>query len=446
MRRSLAMSDLLPDPTALEGEEPPTEGPLQIETPRWAIPLLQPARYKGAWGGRGSGKSHFFAELVVDYCIAYPGLRIACVREVQNSLKQSVKLLIEDKIKALGVGHLFAVGATEIGTPGGGIIVFMGMQNHTAESIKSLEGFDILWFEEAQSASAFSLSILRPTMRKNTSEIWASWNPRKQNDPFDALLRGEYPPPRTVVVKANYTDNKWFPQVLREEMEYDKRRDPNRYAHVWLGDYQTMTQARVFSNWRVEEFETADDARFMFGADWGFAIDPTVLVRCYIKERTLFVDHEAWKIGCEVDHTPALFAGSDTRSPPRWKNPYGWPGIEGAMRWPLRADSANPQTISYLRRQGFDNISKSIKGVGSVEEGIEFLKSYDIVVHPRCTHVVDELSTFSYEIDKRTEEVLPKLSDKKNHTIDSLRYAVEPLRHAPAPAVFSTYGQAMYAR
>jgi phage terminase large subunit len=416
------------------------DGRLRIVTPRWATPLLGPARYKGAWGGRGSGKSHFFAELAIDYSVSFPGLRVVCVREIQNTLRQSVKRLIEDKIIALGVQSSFNVGSTEIGTPGGGIIIFTGMQNHTAESIKSLEGFDILWFEEAQSASAFSLGLLRPTMRKDTAEIWASWNPRNADDPFDALLRGEHPPPRSKVVKVNYTENKWFPRVLREEMEYDKRRDPDRYAHVWLGEYQRKSQARVFRNWTVDDFETPADARFMFGADWGFAVDPTVLIRCFIKGRTLFVDHEVWKIGCEVDFTPALFAGYDTRDPPRWRNPYGWPGIPGALKWPLRADSANPQIISYMRRHGFDNITKSIKGPGSVEEGVEFLKSYDIVVHSRCPHVADELATYSYEIDKRTEEVLPVLADKKNHTIDSLRYAVEPTRHAPAKPVFATYG------
>jgi len=432
-----------------EYEPPPQEAPrrvLRIKTPRWALPLLGDSRYKGAWGGRGSGKSHFFAELAVDYCMTHPGARIVCLREIQNSLRQSVKRLIEDKIVSLGVGHYFNVGAATIATPGDGIMIFSGMQNHTAESIKSLEAFDVAWFEEAQSASAFSMGLLRPTLRKDTSEIWASWNPRAPDDPIDNLLRGEFPPPRSRVVKVNYNQNPWFPQVLKEEMEYDKRRDPDRYAHVWLGEYQKTSQARVFKNWRVDDFETPADTRFMFGADWGFAIDPTVLVRCFISGRTLFIDAEVWKIGCEVDHTPALFAGHDMRKPPRWDNPYGWEGIAGSMKWPLRADSANPQTISYMRNRGFDNISKSIKGVGSVEEGIEFLKSYDIVVHSRCKHVIDELSTYSYKIDKRTEEVLPVLEDSKNHTIDSLRYAVEPLRHAPAKPVFSTYGSGAYGR
>jgi phage terminase large subunit len=376
------------------------------------LPLKEAARYKGAHGGRGSGKSHFFAEQLIIHCLEHPGLRAVCLREVQQSLKQSSKLLLEDKIVLFRVGNQFRVLEDRIETPGDGIIIFQGMQNHTAESIKSLEGYDIAWFDEAHRASKFSLGLLRPTLRKQHSQLWFSWNPNSDSDPVEELLRGPERPKDSIVVEANYSDNPLFPDVLREEMEYDKRRDPDRYAHVWMGKYQVASEARVFRNWRIEEFETPRDARFYMGADWGFAVDPTVLVRCFISGRTLFVDFEAWKVGCDIDHTPALFAGGSSE----WQNPYGWQGIPGAHDWPIIADSSNPQAISYLKRFGF-NIEPAIKGVGSIEEGITFLKSYDIVVHPRCKHVADELATYSYETDKKTEEVLPKLADKKNHCV-----------------------------
>src|SRR5690606_4760093 len=153
------------------------------------------------------------------------------------------------------------------------------------------------------------------------------------------------------------------------------------------------------------------------------------LIRSYIEGRTLFVDREAYKVGCEIDYTPALFAGSDTRTPPRWENPWGWQGIPGSMRWPITADSARPETISYMQRKGF-NIAPAKKGAGSIEDGIEFLKSYDIVVHPDCLHTIDELTLYSFKVDKLTDEVLPVLEDKKNHVIDALRYAVENLRRS----------------
>ena len=410
-------------------------------------PLLYPKRYKGAKGGRGSGKSHFFADNLVESFIYEPALRAVCIREVQLSLKQSVKLLLEDKIQRFGMGHILKVLEDKIISRSGGIIIFQGMQNHTAESIKSLEGFDRVWVEEAQTISAHSLELLRPTMRKDDSELWFSWNPHSAKDPIEKLLVGDKEEPplieaaKRTVVEANYYDNALLPEVLRDEMIRDRARDPDKYAHVWLGKYQKLSQARVFRNFRVEEFETPADARFMFGGDFGFSVDPTVLIRMFIKGKYLFIDYEAYKVGCEADHTPALFAGTDPQG--RWPNPYGWTGIPGATRWPMRLDSANPQMISYLRRHGFQNISPSIKGPGSIEEGIEFLKSFDIVIHPRCKHVADEFSTFSYKIDKKTNEVLPELEEQKNHTIDSARYCIEPLRRASSGVVVSSYGSSV---
>lgn len=402
---------------------------LRPQVPRAFVPLLQPARYKGAHGGRGSGKSHFFAEMLVARCVAQKTDAV-CVREIQKSLKQSVKKLVEEKIRALGVADQFEILDAEIRCPHGGLIIFQGMQNHTADSIKSLEGYDIAWVEEAQSLSQVSLDLLRPTIRKPGSELWFSWNPKNKTDPVDVLLRGDELPPGAVVVQANYLDNPWLPDVLRADMEFDRRRDPDKYAHVWLGGYDEKGETRVFRNWTVEEFEAPKDAVHRFGADWGFAIDPTVLIRCHIDGKKLFVDYEAWMVGCEIDNTPALFDS-----------------IPESRRYLITADSARPETVSYMQRNGYPKIVPAIKGPGSVEDGIEFLKTFDIVVHPRCQHVIDELTLYSYKTDPRTEQVLPELEDKNNHTIDALRYACEGARRAakakPVEEVrdYSSYGE-----
>lgn len=405
---------------------------LKLETPRAFLPLLKPSRYKGAYGGRGSGKSHFFAELLIERAILQPGLRAVCVREIQERIKQSVKRLIEDKIAALGVGSIFKVQEKLIETPGNGMIIFQGMQNHTAESIKSLEGYDVAWVEEAQALSGKSLDMLRPTIRKPKSELWFSWNPTRENDPVDVMLRGkqmDLDPSLAddyddwaIVREVNYTDNPWFPAVLQAELESDKRRDPEKYAHIWLGQYQQRSEARVFKNWRIGlESEFNEPDRFYYGADWGFSIDPTVLVRCYVSGRTLYVDREVYKVGCKIEDTPALFDTIDNGH---------------ARHWPVIADSARPETIAHMRDHGYTKMVPAKKGAGSVEEGIEFLKNYDIVVHPSCKNTIDELSLYSYETDKRTQEVLPKLADKKNHVIDALRYSVENLRRAnPSPSI-----------
>ena len=397
---------------------------LKIETPRWFAPLLKPARYKGAYGGRGSGKSHAFAEALVEAHIIDPNRSTVCVREVQRSLNQSVKRLIEAKIEALGASAYFEIQESVIkARHGQGRIIFQGMQNHTADSIKSLEGYDCAWVEEAQSLSQRSLDLLRPTIRKPGSELWFTWNPRAETDPIDALLRADRVPPDAKVVRVNYTDNPWFPAVLRSELEYDRKRDPDKYRHVWEGEYLRNSERRVFKNWRVEEFEAAPDAVLRFGADWGFAVDPTVLVRCHIVGRTLYVDHEAYMVGCEITDTPTLFAS-----------------VPGSERWPIVADSARPETISHMRRNGYPKIMGAVKGPRSLEEGVEWLRSHDIVVHPRCVHLIDELTLYSYKADPLTGAVLPVLEDRDNHVIDALRYACESARRTAAAKPVAAVG------
>jgi phage terminase large subunit len=389
---------------------------LVIETPRVFLPLLEPARYKGVHGGRGSGKSHFFAELMIERQIA-ERIDAVCIRENQKSLDQSVKKLLENKIEKMNAGAYFDVQDKRILGANGGRIIFQGMQNHTAESIKSLEGYDVAWVEEAQTMSQKSLDMLRPTIRKAGSELWFSWNPRFDTDPVDVLLRGENPPPGALVVEANYEDNPWFPEELKAEMEYDRGRDPEKYLHVWRGAYQRNSEARIFKNWRVEEFEALEGAIHRLGADWGFSIDPSVLVRCHIAGRNLYVDYEAYQVGCEIDRLPDLFMT-----------------VPEAEKWPMVADSARPETISYMRKHGFPRILPAVKGARSLEEGIEWLRSFDIIVHPRCQHLIDELTLYSYKRDPQTDAVLSVPEDKDNHVIDALRYACEGVRRAQTRA------------
>jgi phage terminase large subunit len=223
---------------------------LQIDVAEKFEPLLHPARYKGAYGGRGSGKSHFFAGLMVEDSLAEKGLLSVCVREVQKSLKDSAKRLIEAKLieYRLGEADGFKVFKERIETPGDGVILFQGMQDHTAESIKSLEGFKRAWTEEAQTLSTTSLMLLRPTIRADGSEIWASWNPRRKNDPIDVLLRGNTKPTGAVVVHANWSDNPWFPGVLEQERQDCLRDSPDQYDHIWEGGYATVLAGAYFAS------------------------------------------------------------------------------------------------------------------------------------------------------------------------------------------------------
>lgn len=219
---------------------------LKIPTARVFQPLLQPARYKGCWGGRGSGKSHFFGELAVEECQAVKGTRVVCIREVQRTLAQSSKRLIEDKIQALGVGQGFKVYHDRISSPGDGLIIFTGMQDHTAESIKSLEGFRIAWTDEAQTMSGRSLSLLRPTIREEGSELWFSWNARRKSDAVDDFLRTRKPD-NAIVVKANWRDNPWWTSVLEAERKLELELYPERYGHTYEGEYAKAFEGAYFA-------------------------------------------------------------------------------------------------------------------------------------------------------------------------------------------------------
>ena len=219
---------------------------LDRKVPEVFEPLLEPARYKGAYGGRGSGKSHFFAEQLIEDSLYHKGLLSVCIREVQQTLKQSSKRLIEKKIQDLGLGQQFKVWFDRIETPGDGIIAFQGMADHTAESIKSLEGFGRAWVEEAQTLSARSLVLLRPTIRAEGSEIWAGWNPRRKTDAIDAFMRAQNLP-NSIVVQANWRDNPWFPAVLDAERRLDLEKYPDRYEHIWEGGYAKALEGAYFA-------------------------------------------------------------------------------------------------------------------------------------------------------------------------------------------------------
>ena len=222
---------------------------LILETPRVFVPLLEPSRYKGAWGGRGSGKSHFFADLLIEHAQYEKGMRSVCIREVQKTLKESSKRLIEDKLTAMDLGEAdgFKVFNEVIETPGDGIISFQGMQDHNAESIKSLEGYGRAWVEEAQTLSARSMTLLKPTIRAEGSELWFSWNPRRKTDAVDVMLRGDTLPIDAIVLNANWRDNPFFPSVLEQERQDCLRITPDQYDHVWEGGYASVISGAYYA-------------------------------------------------------------------------------------------------------------------------------------------------------------------------------------------------------
>lgn len=397
---------------------------------------IAPRRYNILKGGRGSGKSHSIAEkLVADAYSMHT--RTSCMREIQNSIKDSSKQLIEDKIRDAGLEHAFKITDREIVCPHTeSLFIFRGLQNHTAATIKSLEGFNRAWYEEAQSLSAKSIELATPTFRRGAQQYF-SYNPDEPEDPIEDFEKSGVGDPDFHIIEMNWRDNPfWFDTIeygpgagLEGDRLRDKRRDMDKYLHVWEGHHRKNSNARVFKNVTSYHFETPKDAYFYQGADWGFSVDPTVLVRLFTgfignngdpvydpDGKTLFIDYEAYEIGCEIDNTPTLFDRLDPLNQ------------QSARRWETRADSARPETISYMQKHGYPLMVKARKGPNSVIDGISFLQNYDIVVHPRCKHTWDEFIYYSYKIDPKTHKVTNELADKDNHVIDAVRYAVEELR------------------
>ena len=370
--------------------------------------LLEPHRYKVFYGGRGSGKSWAVARALIaiaDYC----KVRVLCCREVQNSIRDSSYQTLKDMALRMGLASRFTFKEAEIvHNSTGSKIIFSGLLRNE-NSIRSKEGIDICWVEEASSVSQKSWDVLTPTIRKPGSELWLTFNPLTTDDPTNVFI--ENPPPGAYVRKVNYSDNPYFPDVLREQMEWDKANDYEKYLHIWEGYPLTISEAQIFrGKYSVESipedlYKHAD--RLFFGADFGFARDPSTLVRCFIIDNRLYIDYEAYGVGVEIDELPDLY-----RSVPL------------SEKWPIKGDAARPETISYLSRNGFD-IEAADKWQGSIEEGINFLKSFDkIIIDPRCTHTADEFRLYSYKTDRLTGEVLPIVLDKNNHVIDGLRYGL----------------------
>lgn len=384
----------------------------KAKLPRWAVPLMQPARYKGARGGRASGKSWFFAQYIIARMLTDVNLQVVCIREIQRSLKFSAKKLLEDTIRRMGVGGEFEVLQTEIRRRGGpGIIIFQGMQDHTADSIKSLESFDVAWCEEAQSLSHRSMELLIPTIRQDDSELLFSWNPEKETNAVERLFDER---DDGVVVHVNYTDNPWCPQSMKDEAARMRRLDPERFNHIWKGGFNKVSDALVFRNkYSVRDFEPGRDWNGpYYGLDFGFSNSPTAGVKCWIYDSRLWIEYDMEKTRLELDAT----ADSVKQH---------LPGVENHT---IRADSARPESISYLKRHGLPRIEGVKKGKGSVEDGIQFIRSFEeVVIHSRCQNTERAFGSYSHKVDKLSGDILPVVIQEDDHIPDALRYALEPI-------------------
>ena len=379
------------------------------DLPGWAQYLFEPARYKVAWGGRGSAKSWSFARVLITKGLYQP-LRILCARELQNSIKDSVHRLLSDQIELMGLSDAYDILATEIRGINGTLFLFEGLK-HNITRIKSMEGIDICWVEEAEKVSERSWEVLIPTIRQKGSEIWASFNADDEHDPtYQRFIVN--PPPDAVVKRVDWGDNPWFPEALRLEKDYLYRVDPDAAAHVWGGEFRSVSESQVLAGkWRVEAFDPGKDWDGpYYGADWGFSVDPTTVVKCWIGDDNLYIEEEVYGVGVEIKDLPAHFDR-----------------VSGCRTHVIRADNARPELIKHIKDKGFNIIGAS-KWQGSVADGITFLRSFEeIIIHPQCREAAQEAKWLRYKVDRLTEDVLPVLREGNDHIWDAVRYALQPL-------------------
>ncbi len=378
-------------------------------------------RYKGASGGRASGKSHFFAEEAVEAMVCDPSLRFVCIREVQRSLKFSAKSLVESKIKMLGVSHLFDVLTSEIRRKGGdGVMIFEGMQDHTSDSIKSLEGFGRAWVEEAQSISQRSLDMLLPTIRAPKSEIWFSWNPDQPGDPVDAFFNGR--PEGAERVHTTYKDNPFCPDVMRVEASRLQRADPDSFEHIWGGGYFLGGSGRVYSSFKnkpypegnIDESIKDTGGELLVGMD--FNVNPmSAVIAVRAADECLVLD----AIEIETSNTDEMATELRRRFPNR--RIVVCPDPAGKQR---KTSAPVGQTdFTILQRHGFDVRAPNaappvVDRINNAQAMYLAGERRRIRVHPKASALITGLSNLVYKEDTSQ----PDKKSGFDHICDAMDY------------------------
>lgn len=390
--------------------------------------LTQPAPWKVFFGGRDGRKSWSYAEALVRRMDREP-IRWLCTRQYQNSIKDSVHRVIEDMVYRLGLEHRWTINASTAKCHAtGGEFLFKGLQK--PNEIKSTEGLDGVWVAEAQDVTAESWEVLPPTVRKENSEIWVEFNTTSEDTPTYQLCV-KTPPPGAIVKKVGWEDNQFLSNRSRARIEHMKATDFEAFLHVYGGFPRKFSEARIFGGkFTIEGFP--DDlwkeairkgGRLFYGLDFGFAIDPTALVRFFILDEVLYIEHEAF--GVQIDFAGEMKPGLREGDRERGELEQLLDSVPLVREWPIKADCSRPETISFLSGKGFD-VTAAEKWDGCVEDGITHIRGFKrIVIHPRCREVAQEAALYSYKVDRITKQVLPLVVDSNNHGWDAIRYGLD---------------------
>ena len=396
----------------------------RLQLPEKLAPLFQPRRYKVMHGGRGGGKSWSVAGALLALGADRP-LRILCAREIQKSMRDSVHRLLRDQIVKLGMESFYEVLDTEIRGANGTLFLFSGLQSHTVESIKSFEGVDIVWVEEAHGVSKKSWDVLTPTVRKAGSEIWLTLNPDMDTDETYVRFIAT-PSDDTWVCEVNWRDNPWFPEVLNQErLKARRTMSTEDYEHIWDGKARTVAEGAIY---RHEIVGMIGGGRLT-----NVPYDPSLPV------------HTVWDLGWNDAMTIGFVQKGpmdvriidyieDSHRTLDWyvaqieKRPYRW----GTDYLPHDGRTRNYQTGKSTEEQLLAMGRKRVvvQNSTSVEEGIKAAR----MLFPRCyfdkdktERLIECLKRYRRAIHTQTNEPMGPLHDEFSHGADMFRYIAQAI-------------------
>ena len=386
--------------------------------------LFESARYKVGYGGRGAGRSWNFGRGLILRAHKRK-TRILCAREIQSSISESVHRLLCDRIELLNLSEFFEIQQYAILGRNGSEFFFEGLRSNVGK-IKSLEGIDIVWVEEAEAITEDTWSKLIPTIRKKGSQIWITFNPYLESDPTYRRFVTS-PPPNAIVRKTTFRDNPFFPQELEDERVYLQSVDDDAYRWIWEGECRTVSDALILKGkFSIDSFEVNPSwSGPHFGLDFGFSRDPSAAVQLFIDDvnKVLYVRSEYWALGTDIDRLATELESA----------------IPGISQHVVFCDGSRPESISYLSRNGIARATAADKWSGSVNDGLMYLRSFKkIIIHPTCKRFLEECRNYCFKVDRLTGVPMPEPEDRFNHLIDSARYALSPLiRNLPTSGFFS---------
>ena len=405
-----------------------------IQIPKtWKQWFNSSIRYKIAYGGRGGGKSHTIARILLAKG-ASEKLTIVCLREFQKNLEDSVHQLLSNIIKSVDVlSSFYQIQEKEIIGKNGTLIKFSGIKN--AVNFKSFEGVDIAWIEEAQTISARSIQIVRPTIRKKGSEIWFSYNPDNDYDPVHKMVL--HPRSNQLNLKINYYDNPWCTEELIEEAEFQKKEDLDLYKHIWLGETKSFGNRHIYNNcYEIKEFDILNydklpsfnkkTIRFRYGLDFG-STDPTAILETFMQDNIIYIHNEIYSSELENDDITLAIKNKMSQAFNNRSIVYG-----DNLKSTISELRKNRYKINELTNEKILLPRIMIKEVkkwgGSVVDNIRWMKNRrKIIIHPRCVNTIESINRFLWKYNSKSDEILEVPEHKYSHAMDAMRYAYNDL-------------------